>query len=215
MSNVPDRPSGARRLIAVAASHPIITAGFTALAGLVLGWLVGSWSTCSAANQGCTIDVAALEAAGTWVGAIGTILAVLAAVVTIKSGEQSRLDMLAAHARDEAAQVARFRAAAKAVRLRAWIEEYHHDVPSLITFKVENTSPLPITAARPIYNHPVLGRFVLTASGGVAPGATYEVRLRLPDPIETPEDIAETSELTFEIEGSLWRRHGPFGVERL
>jgi hypothetical protein len=58
------------------------------LAGAVIGWVLGSYSACR--DSGCKVRVDSVEAIGTWVGGLGTIAAVLAAVVAFRSEEAAR-----------------------------------------------------------------------------------------------------------------------------
>ncbi|WGX98081.1 hypothetical protein [Nocardioides sp. L-11A] len=85
----------------------------------------------------------------------------------------------------------------------------------MLYFGVQNTGSMPITSVRPVYDHPFLGRLVVGESGGVPSGGNHEFRLVLPDPTDTPDDCIETTEMTFEIEGTRWRRKGRGEVERL
>lgn len=60
------------------------------LVGGPLGWLVGSYLSCSRAVSGCELRADSIEAAGTWFGAIGTILAVLVAAQAYQAEQDKR-----------------------------------------------------------------------------------------------------------------------------
>lgn len=64
-----------------------------AIVSAALGAWIGTWASCSASESGCRVRWQAVEAIGTWVGALGGILAVMAAIATYRSGEQSRLEL--------------------------------------------------------------------------------------------------------------------------
>lgn len=67
-----------------------IWAGFGCLVGLAIGWWAGSFTACALTEDGCEVRVQAIEALGTWVGGVGTILAVGAAILAFRSEERSR-----------------------------------------------------------------------------------------------------------------------------
>jgi hypothetical protein len=58
-------------------------------AGLSIGWLFGSLTACS--GTGCKANAAAIEAAGTWVGGLGTIAAVFFATNQFRAEQRHRV----------------------------------------------------------------------------------------------------------------------------
>lgn len=60
------------------------------LGGAVAGMSAGSWASCAGSSPGCSVHWDAVEAIGTWFGAIGGLLAVGAAIATIRSADLSR-----------------------------------------------------------------------------------------------------------------------------
>jgi hypothetical protein len=62
------------------------------LIGLGAGWLVGSFLSCSRSISGCEVRADSIEAAGTWFGAIGTVVAVLTAVAAFRADERRKRD---------------------------------------------------------------------------------------------------------------------------
>lgn len=214
MSNVPDRPSSARRLVTLAATHPIITAGLAAIAGLGAGWILGGWSSCSSSTAGCTVGADAVEAAGTWIGSAGTILAVVAAVVALRSGEQSRLDMLDAQRRAEKAVRDRLIGAADTVFFNATVGEYHQGNPWRIDFTIENHAGRTITSVMIGLRHPTLGEHFLPVQA-VANDSQSDVRLHLKEPADTPDDLYAITTLYFNLEGVTFQRRGIRPIEEL
>lgn len=61
------------------------------LFGLAVGWWAGSFTT-ACAPAACQANVDAIEAAGTWVGGLGTVAAVLFAARVFTSEERARRD---------------------------------------------------------------------------------------------------------------------------
>lgn len=62
------------------------------LVGLGAGWWAGGFLSCSRSVNGCELRADSIEAAGTWFGAIGTVLAVLAAVHAFRVEERRKRD---------------------------------------------------------------------------------------------------------------------------
>lgn len=54
-----------------------------ALAALIFGWWLGSWSACR--DRPCSFDVGVFEAVGTWVGGLGTAIAAGAAALEFRA----------------------------------------------------------------------------------------------------------------------------------
>jgi hypothetical protein len=85
------------------------------LGGVVAGMSAGSWASCAGESAGCAVHWDAVEAIGTWFGALGGLLAVGAAIATVRSSELNRqaeqrrqeltLEQRAAEARETAERV--------------------------------------------------------------------------------------------------------------
>lgn len=85
--------------------------GATAAALLFgLGWLAGSWATCR--DPGCSFDAQLFEAIGTWVGGLGTVVAVVVATHQLRSTIESS-------AQESRTTEAEADAAARRVKFRA------------------------------------------------------------------------------------------------
>lgn len=63
----------------------ILVGGSGVLAGLCLGWLLGGYTSCRSTTFGCEIRVDIVEAVGTWIGGLGTIMAVIYAALTLRA----------------------------------------------------------------------------------------------------------------------------------
>ncbi|WP_228941829.1 hypothetical protein [Nocardioides sp. Leaf374] len=86
------QPSRASRALMFVERHAVALASLLGglIVGGLLGWWVASYVQCSAGDSGCETNVDAVGAAGTWVGGLGTIGAVLFAVVAFRSEESAR-----------------------------------------------------------------------------------------------------------------------------
>ena len=80
-----------------------------AVAGALLGYLLGAWSAC---GSSCRFDVNLFEAFGTWAGGLGTTAALALTALQISRGRRDRLD-------EVAREGARWKAVARGVKLRA------------------------------------------------------------------------------------------------
>ncbi len=93
----PRTPPAERPLPRWLIRHHLVLIG--GIAGLVLGLVIGAWvgsasAACFGPSQGCGVSWDAVEAIGTWVGALGGTAAVVAAVLTYWSAEKKRQDDL-------------------------------------------------------------------------------------------------------------------------
>lgn len=115
-----------------------IWAGFGCLVGLALGWWVGSFTACVATERGCEVRVQSIEAAGTWVGGVGTVLAVGAAVLAYRSEERSRREE--ERQKEIAAQQRASQALenAKRVVVTAQVVSYTGDAITQLAFEIRN-----------------------------------------------------------------------------
>ncbi|WP_141401554.1 hypothetical protein [Ornithinimicrobium cerasi] len=68
----------------------VLWVGLGFVLGGVLGWAIGSAATCYEEASSCAVDVEAVGVVGAWVGSLGTVLAIGAAVASYRSMELSR-----------------------------------------------------------------------------------------------------------------------------
>lgn len=102
-----------------------------------LGWLAGSWTTCRA--SGCTFDVQLFEAVGTWVGGLGTVLAVVIATHQLRT-------VIASSMQENRANEAGAERAARRVKFRAKPLKPHATVYKAVGVTVTNTSTETLTS---------------------------------------------------------------------
>jgi hypothetical protein len=103
--------------------------------GLAAGWWAGGFAACAG---DCEVRVQSLEAAGTWVGGIGTILAVLAAVMAYQREEDTRREQnrLIILSREEEQQLAEDEA--RKVAVTCHVDEYQGDSVNVLKVEVHN-----------------------------------------------------------------------------
>lgn len=135
----PDRTRGARASAAWDRHH--VKAGWT-LVGIIVGGLSGAFigSSASACGGGgdCSISWEAIEAIGTWFGALGGLLAVGAAIATFRATELARADeqrrmQMTAQEREDARL-----AQASRVTVRTGMQSWQGDLLTGLSFEVHN-----------------------------------------------------------------------------
>jgi len=82
-------------------AHPARTAALIAAVAAVLGWTLGSRAACGTGWGDCSFDTALFEAIGTWLGAIGTVGALLYAARQVKLEVDGRAAERLRHQREE------------------------------------------------------------------------------------------------------------------
>lgn len=191
----------------------ILWLGIGTLSGLVLGWWGGSFTACSQSESGCEVRVQAIEAVGTWVGGLGTVLAVGAAVVAFRSEEESRRVNEYRIAAREKAALSRTISDAQSVSVTATVGAWSDETVSELKFLVKNGS-----GSTDAYNIVLTHRLFHTilTSHRVEAGSEITGRVRL-DPTEKislaarevwiRDQIADTR-LEFEMSGIRWERIG-------
>jgi hypothetical protein len=204
-------------------------AGF--LAGGVTGWWAGSFTAC--ASTGCEVRVASIEALGTWLGGLGTIAAVLAAVVAFRSEESARREQIARLARTRREQEGRDEEDANWVK--ASVSVFSHriisDVEQVTSFTLVVTNrALASTAQRVLAHSPKWGTF--PSARQLGPDETIQKTISLsPDdrsehlrPFPKPSsaeydawraDVLSSITIEFVMNGQRWRRQGEQPAERL
>lgn len=108
------------------------------LAGLLLGWWVGGLTSCVSSQEDCEVSVGAVEAAGTWFGAVGGILAVGAGIATLRSAEAQRLEEQRRLLMSEAERQAADLNAASQVKVRCQIGGWLGDNVNELRMHVTN-----------------------------------------------------------------------------
>ncbi|MFC5266263.1 hypothetical protein ACFPJ1_29465 [Kribbella qitaiheensis] len=205
--------------------------------GLIIGWWAGSYTACSQAK--CHVRVDAIEAAGTWVGGLGTMAAVLFAINAFQAEQRNRLEEQLRRDREEHLAVVaaladaqeeehRARADAELViidaRIRvsdashvmgvAVVVRNHSNATSIykLSGEIVGYGPIP-----PEHEVPA-GRWSYPADYGSAGTATDQ----LPTPLAGEGDDARRAfeqnlrarvTITFEMNDRRWRRAGNDPVE--
>jgi hypothetical protein len=206
-------------------------------AGLSIGWLAGSFTAC--AETKCEANTAAIEAAGTWVGGLGTIAAVLFAVNQFRAEQRHRVEERmrreveerqaeqAAAAADQAEED-RVRAEADMVVIRARIRTTTGDDVTGIGVLVENQATRtsiyklkgtvlgygPIAEAREV----LPGHSSDSTDYGRAGSSTEKLPVRLTDEAARRafiQSLTAVVSITFEMNDRRWRRVGNDPVELL
>lgn len=203
-------------------------------AGLVvggtIGWWAGSFTAC--ASGGCQVRVDSIGALGTWVGGLGTIAAVLAAVVAFKGEEDARREEIARLGRTRREQMDRDEEEANRIVVSAQINS------TAVYSQVRSVTEFTIAVAN---NARTSTAHDLTAFssewGQIARGCRLDsnarpvskhVRLgsdrgnQRPEPFPEPQDHAAWSKevvegvtIDFEMNDQRWRRVGNTPVERV
>lgn len=82
-----------------------------------LGWLAGTWATCR--GSGCSFDSQLFEAIGTWVGGLGTVVAVVVATHQLRSTIESSAQASLSEAAEADASARRVKFRAKPIKVHA------------------------------------------------------------------------------------------------
>lgn len=189
-----------------------------AIAGGAIGWLVGSYASCSQSTYGCELRVQAIEAAGTWVGGLGTMLAVWAAVAAFRGEERARLEANALEAERHSELVRAAAKDAELVTIRAEVAAHVGDSITQIRFLVTNNTPL-TTAYHVTLSHDEYGPLLSAHSLGPGKSIAADVRFGMhsdrPNPVIASTDMRQwlrdqesRATLVFQLQGHLWDRKG-------
>lgn len=181
--------------------------------GAVVGWWAGSFTAC-VAGPACEVRVGSIEAAGTWVGGLGTVAAVLAAVAALRLDRETReaearLASLTARQRE-------LHLTADANRLLIQWQVNHWQGQRLlgavlsVTNRSDETPIYRVQATSPL-GAPLRARLL-------KPGATEQVDVDLrnrkgPVPDLADKSAFETEQLAqvlvyFKMNGRYWRKGG-------
>lgn len=203
--------------------HQIVWLVGGILIGGTAGWLAGSYTTCARSQAGCEVRWESIEAAGTWVGGLGTIAAVLAAVVAFRSEEQARRDQMDQEISESRERLRIARREAGKVQVDAIVGgTAGHEITEIRVHVTNGTNTTPA--------------FKLTGSAdGLGPlrelhrldpgeGATTSFRFghnsgnqRIDVPMDEHQqyvaDLAARVEIEFEMNGHRWKRVGSGPVE--
>lgn len=115
-----------------------ITVGL--IAGGVAGMTTGSYAACAGEPLGCNVSWDAVEAIGTWFGAVGGLLAVGAAIATFRSSEEARQAELRGKQQAQVEKEAAEEARASRVLVSSSSQSYSGDALTGIDFKIHNSN---------------------------------------------------------------------------
>lgn len=213
--------------------------GWTTL-GVLLGGLAAALVTSAATACGgetaCSVSWEAVEAVGTWFGAVGGLLAVGAAIATLRSGDQARLaeqrrQAMTAQERETQAQAAAARIQAS-VGMRSWsgntlnmlqlnitngnttVSAYHVEVEVDLDFLGEGSGRVNLGRIQTLPANRTEPVTVPFASRQASPGLQVVPEV---SPSAQPEwfaQLVESCTLTYVIDEMRWRRHGSQAPER-
>jgi uncharacterized membrane protein len=200
-----------------------VFAGF--LAGACGGWVLGSYTAC--ADAGCKVRVDAVEAVGTWVGGLGTIAAVLAAVVAFRGEDSARRELQARRLDGQQAARDWERAEAEQVRLSAQIGAIMvvGGIRCVTEFRVTVRNSTNESVAYKVRGgSPKWG--ALDPQSRLEPASAVTTRISLlgrrprGEPLAVPADILDWElqmvaliAITFQMHGRQWKRTGHYPVE--